>query len=88
MSFCGMVKLALKLLVNNFFNRFKASVEFMLCNFTLPPLFFSFFEARRGWTPYGKQTALYGRYHILICLVWFGPFFFFYLFLLLLCRND
>lgn len=70
-----MVKFALKLLVNHFSIVLKLLWSLWYVILLSLPCFFSFFEARRGWTPYGKQTALYGRYHILICLVWFGPFF-------------
>jgi len=29
-------------------------------------------EARRHWTRYGKQTALYGRYHSKCLILWFA----------------
>ena len=48
-------------------------LEFKVCHY-----FFFFFlplfspEARRHWTRYGKQTALYGRYHSNCLILWFA----------------
>lgn len=46
------------------------SLRFIFFFFFLLPLFSP--EAPRHWTRYGKQTALYGRYHSNCLILWFA----------------